>query len=356
MKRIKAAFIIWLMTAGVIYVLNGSKAAAAMFIVALVYAVLAFVWVLLSGRKLKAEIAGERSVDKGAKDLINVSSESGSLIPVPSCRMSLYCENRLTKEKQNIPLSYSYLPKGKNRGSFTLTGVYCGREDITVRDAVISDPAGLFSRKQKIDAKESVYVMPEIKEIVIPSEYLDSFDMESYAYSQHQKGNDTGEVFGIREYQEGDSPKQIHWKLSAKLDDLMIRIPSYPIENKLVVLLDNSISEKTELDAERRNALMELFFSLSYSLLKRNIPHSLGWCDHETDSFIVRKIENEGDMWAAVPEALSAGIEQSRLSTAYRFLATSGEEHFTNHFIVSAGDPAEVERLYEYGEVRIFRS
>ena len=356
MKRIKAAFLIWLLTAGAIYVLNGSKAAAAMFIVALAYCILSLVFVLASGRKLTAEIEGERSVDKGQADRITVSSKSSSVIPVPVCRMSLDIENRLTKETENIPLSYSFLPKGKNSAGFTLTGEYCGREDIMVKEAVISDPAGLFSRKQKLDAKESVFVMPEIREIVIPSEYLDSFDMESYTYSQHQKGNDTGEVFGIREYQDGDSPKQIHWKLSAKLDDMMVRIPSYPIENKLVVLLDNSISEKEVLSAGQRSDLMELFFSLSYSLLKRNIPHSLGWCDHETGSFIVRKIENEGDMWAAVPEALSAGIEQSRLSTAYRFLAASGEEHFTNHFIVTSGEAAETERLAEYGEVRVFRS
>ena len=101
---------------------------------------------------------------------------------------------------------------------------------------------------------------------------------------------------------------------------------------------------------------METFFSLSYSLLKKNIPHSLGWCDHETGAFIVRQVSGEGEMWAAVPEALSAGIEQSRLSTAYRFLAASGEEHFTNHFIVTAGEAAEIERLAEYGQVKVFRS
>lgn len=356
MKRIKAAFIIWLITAGFIYVLNGSKAAAAMFIVAAVYCVLALILVLASGRKLTVEIDGERSVDKGKADNITVKSVSGSSVPIPSCRLDIKCRNVLTKETQDIPIMYSYLPKGKNSGSFTLTGEYCGKEQIKVSEALISDPVGLFSRRQKIDAESAVFVMPEIREIVIPSEYLDSFDMESYTYSQHQKGTDTGEVFGIREYQDGDSPKQIHWKLSAKMDDLMVKIPSFPIENKLVVLLDNSISEKDELDAEKRNRLMELFFSLSYSLLKRNIAHSLGWCDHETGSFIVRKIETDGDMWAAVPEALSAGIEQSHLSTAYRFLEASGDEHFTNHFVVTAGEAVETERLAEYGQVRVFRS
>lgn len=356
MKRIKALFIIWLILTGATYVLNGSKAAAAMFIVALFYCAFALLFVLISGRKIKVSITGEHSIDKNQKSDIVIETDNESIVPVPSCNMELICENVLTKEKKSIPVEHSFWPKGKSKAGLTVSSCYCGKEELKAEQAVISDPAGLFSRKQKLDVHSAVYVMPEIKEIDIPSEYLDSYDMESYTYSQHKKGNDTGEVFGIREYQDGDSPKQIHWKLSAKMDDLMVRIPSFPIENKLVVLLDNSVAEGTVLEPEKRNDLMELFFSLSFSLLKKNISHSLGWCDHKTGAFIVRRIEGQGDMWAAVPEALSAGIEESKLTTAYRFLASSGEEHFTNHFVVTATEAAESERLAEYGEVRVFRS
>ena len=356
MKRIKAAFIIWFILAAAAYVLTGSKGAAAMCIVAAIYCALALVMVFVSGKDLKCHITGVRSVDKNAADEITVTLENESKLPVPAAGFTVHSENVLTKEQGSIPLMYSFLPKGKGTETFTVSSPYCGRENISVGEVSISDPAGLFHKVRKLDAESAVYVMPEIKEIEIPADYLDSYDMESYKYSQHKKGSDAGEVFGIREYADGDSPKQIHWKLSAKMDDMMVKIPSFPIENKLIVLLDNSLSEKSELNAEQRNDLMETFFSLSYSLLKKNIPHSLGWCDHETGAFIVRQVSGEGEMWAAVPEALSAGIEQSRLSTAYRFLAASGEEHFTNHFIVTAGEAAEIERLAEYGQVKVFRS
>lgn len=36
-------------------------------------------------------------------------------------------------------------------------------------------------------------------------------------------GDDPGETYDIREYRSGDSIRQIHWKLSGKLDDIMIR-------------------------------------------------------------------------------------------------------------------------------------
>ena len=355
MKRIKAAFLAWLVLTGLIYVMNGSKAAAAMFIVALVYCVLAFAAVMISGRKLKPRIVIGSGADKNKESKVVLSAESGSKIPVPSCRIDIACENVLTKEKETV--TEELLPglKGKDSTELSVTSPYCGMIGISAEDAVISDPVGLFSRKQKMSAGTELYVMPEISEVGIPEDFLDSYDMESYTYSQYRKGSDPGEVFGIREYQDGDSPKQIHWKLSAKLDDMIVKIPSYPIENKLIILLDNSIPEGAELSAEERSGLMEYFFSISHILIGKNITHSLGWCDHRSGSFIVRRVESDGDMWAAVPEALSAGIEQSGMSTAYRFLSASGDEHFTNHFIVTCFDPRDTEMLAEYGEVRTFR-
>ena len=352
MKRIKAAFVVWLVLAGLIYVMNGSKAAAAMFIVALIYCVLAFAAVMISGRRLTSKIVIESGGAKNRECRVIVSAESGSKIPVLSCSMDIACENMLTKEKEIMTQELSTGLKGKGSTEFCVMSPYCGTIEISAENAVISDPAGLFSRKQKISAGTELYIMPEISGVGIPEDFLDSYDMESYTYSQYKKGSDPGEVFGIREYQDGDSPKQIHWKLSAKLDDMIVKIPSYPIENKLIILLDNSIPEGTELSAEERS---EYFFSVSHTLIGKNIAHSLGWCDHRSGSFIVRSIESDGDMWAAVPEVLSAGIEQSGMSTAYRFLSASGDEHFTNHFIVTCFEPRDTDMLAEYGEVRTFR-
>ena len=356
MKSIKALFIVWLILAGVIFVLHGSKAAAAMFIVAAFYCVAALIMVYVCGKKLTADVSGESGVNKGQSADVTVTASNGSRIPVPACRLDVTCRNVLTKEEHDISMMTSCGPNGSKSSTFGLVSEFCGMEEVKIHKALISDPAGLFCREQKIDSATAVFVMPEVKEIEIPSEYLDAYDMESYSYSQHLKGTDNGEVFGIREYADGDSPKQIHWKLSAKMDELMVKIPSYPIENKLVVLLDNSIAEGQELSPSRRSELMEMFFSVSMSLLKKNITHSLGWCDHPSGSFILKRIENENDMWMAVPEALSAGIETSMLSTPYRFLQAYGEEHFTNHFIVTATGAAETDLLSEYGEVREFAS
>ncbi|MFR3948816.1 MAG: DUF58 domain-containing protein [Ruminococcus sp.] len=38
----------------------------------------------------------------------------------------------------------------------------------------------------------------------------------------------------MREYQEGDSIRQIHWKLTGKLDKMMIRQRSFPVDDTVL--------------------------------------------------------------------------------------------------------------------------
>ncbi len=57
-------------------------------------------------------------------------------------------------------------------------------------------------------------------------------------------GDDPGETYDIREYQPGDSIRQIHWKLSGKLDDIMIREKSFPVDDTVLILAE-SVSDGT---------------------------------------------------------------------------------------------------------------
>lgn len=51
---------------------------------------------------------------------------------------------------------------------------------------------------------------------------------DSDTSSPDRRGSDLTEPFRLREYAPGDSLRQIHWKLSSKLDRLVIREPGMP--------------------------------------------------------------------------------------------------------------------------------
>ena len=54
----------------------------------------------------------------------------------------------------------------------------------------------------------------------------------------NKKGSDYSETFQLREYVPGDSIKQIHWKLSEKLDKLVVREASLPVQKSTLVFWD----------------------------------------------------------------------------------------------------------------------
>lgn len=45
---------------------------------------------------------------------------------------------------------------------------------------------------------------------------------------QNRKGSDASEMFDIRDYVPGDDIRTIHWKLSGKTDELIVRQASAP--------------------------------------------------------------------------------------------------------------------------------
>lgn len=62
---------------------------------------------------------------------------------------------------------------------------------------------------------------------------------------------DEGEFFGLRAYRTGDSPRWIHWRSSARRDELVVKQFQQPESRELVVLLDLVIPSDTSEETRR---------------------------------------------------------------------------------------------------------
>ena len=356
MRRNKIVYILWLVLFLLAYLRHGAAAPLVILIFSLIYGILAFASVRLCGRGLSVSLRGGDMMEKGGEMQVRMKIRNGSGIPVPLCEGRVLAWNRLTEERQWIPLSLSLGPKGETGRTITITDRYCGQVDVGVWELTVLDPLKIFGRARKVRTTCTGYFTPRIGSVPIPAEYLDSYDMESYQYSQYEKGTDPGEVFGVREYQEGDSPKQIHWKLSAKMDEMMVKIPSYPIENNILLILDNLLAPGTRTDPDRCDGLMELFCSLSAGLLEKDLPHSIGWFDCGEQRFCQQAVRSREELWRCLPKILGCGMEESSVSTVYRYLETLQDQGFSNHFLVTFQEERDIEKLEDCGAVKVFRT
>lgn len=61
---------------------------------------------------------------------------------------------------------------------------------------------------------------------------------DSDRFSTYKKGDDPSEIFDIREYADGDKIQRIHWKLSSKTGDLMVKEGSLPLMKEIHIFID----------------------------------------------------------------------------------------------------------------------
>ncbi|MGN0709287.1 MAG: DUF58 domain-containing protein [Anaerovoracaceae bacterium] len=353
MRWTRIAFLAAAAIAALGYFLRGSAAFAGVLVFLAVYAMLALISVLFAGRHVEAECAGSGTCEKGGASDMTLTVRRDTRVPqLAICRTEVSAVNLFTGEKDVISADISAKAVEKLRSGDSC----CGRIEAGVTNAYVTDPLKIFRKKVRSSGKASAIVTPSLSEISIPAGFLESYDMRSYVYSQYRKGSDTAETFGIREYENGDSVRNVHWKLSAKMGGLMVKIPSYPVENNIIVILNNCLERGEELPAEKKSALAELFFSLSYTLLNKGISHSAGWYDSRRGRFEIREINSTADMWNCISEVLGAGFAYDGVSAAVRYLEALEGQVFTNHFYVTASGEADIDKLEQNGAVRVFRS
>jgi hypothetical protein len=89
-------------------------------------------------------------------------------------------------------------------------------------------------------------------------------------YSQSRAGGDPSEVFALREYRDGDMQNRIHWKLSSRSDEFIVKEPSEQVNSRVLIIPDLP-SCKTDADAD---GVLDVFASISYFLARERLPYS----------------------------------------------------------------------------------
>jgi hypothetical protein len=103
----------------------------------------------------------------------------------------------------------------------------------------------------------------------IPEQPMPPPDVDSYLTQawRPKAGGGFSENHELRLYRPGDSLQQIHWKLSAKTGNLILREPLEPLRNRLLLRLDLSGT------AGQIDRKLGILLWLSRYLLSKQLPH-----------------------------------------------------------------------------------
>ena len=179
-------------------------------------------------------------------------------------------ENLHTGEKTAVSL-----PINQKETPISITSPICGALRVSAEHLILRDPFGLTARKVPVHCQAKTLVLPALfqPEIVLTESAFAMLDSDEY--SAVKPGFDPSETFSIREYRPGDSIKTIHWKLSQKSGDTMVRELSLPVEHQVLLRYENPVRNETE--PASIHGMTTVILSISAMLTEQGIVHDLGW-------------------------------------------------------------------------------
>lgn len=237
-KLLYAALIVVLI---LFFVLYRGKLSFELLIFGLVFPVV--LWLMLLRLRCALKISLYHSKEPILKGQIYewfVQVKNRSFLSTANAFLTIEYRNSLTGKPTELTLKLPVLSHNIQRCRLAFHAVTCGMMQIHVKKLVIYDPLKIFHRTIKLSLHDTIVIMPAAA-AMLPDEWppVPQPDADSNEYSKTQAGDDSSEIFDLHPYREGDLVSRIHWKLSSKLDTLMVKEYSLPLSSGCLLLTDH---------------------------------------------------------------------------------------------------------------------
>lgn len=169
----------------------------------------------------------------------------------------------------------------------------CGRQELLPDKIRIRDPLGIFCKKVRNVQKEAaeIRVIPKAFFVFVEiTKAVRVFYTESDEYAKDRGGDDTSEVFDVKTYQPGDKISKIHWKLSARSEELYIKQFSFPLGAAVVVFLNGTKKKRPKQDDR---TFLRIVCSVGRAILDEECRYYVVWREKKNNQWTRRMIKDE---------------------------------------------------------------
>lgn len=203
-----------------------------------------FLYILLFPMAYKLRLkwsSTDKVYEAGEEIPVKLWIENPTIFPILYLHLELVIQNMLTGEKEKREVSVMVPAKGNIQVPLGVYSEYCGKIRISLSGIRLWDYFHVFHKKKKLKEEycSEILVIPVLTELSMEiSNLVKGFLTDCDRFDPHEKGTDPAEVFQVREYQPGDRLQQIHWKLSAARDELLVKELSKPMIYPVILFLD----------------------------------------------------------------------------------------------------------------------
>lgn len=336
MRGVQLGYGILLVITIILAVINSAYHIFLLLAVELLLPVFLFLYLLYCRNCLTVQLTVEKRLcNKGDNLPISIELKNNGIFPIINAQVSIRYTNRYLPYGNYDKFVSSVLSGKTQHINFGMISEHCGELHASISDVKIFDPFSLFQKRvelgnNKYNTEISVSVLPYFyADNTMQELSLKSVNESEDVYSLHKSGDDSSEVFDIREYHPGDRQQQIHWKLSLKQGELMVREFSMPICDCFTIFMDFNVKSLSEDVLPFVDNMLETALSFSNYLQRNYIQHRIVWFDmrhQNTDSI---NINSEDDIYSAIQHLFSLPLYEGE---------SRGKRLYHNDFLEKSRD------------------
>ena len=205
-------------------------------------------------------------------------AENRSVFPASCLRIHLCFHYQGMEEKKSTVLYAA--SRGGETEKLTVTSrlPWCGTVNVTIQKIYYYDYLTMFRRKKKADCKSVIWVFPQERKLRLQ---LRDRGWNEFSGNEEEtklaSGDDHDEIYQTRVYVPGDTPRYIHWKQSARTDELWVK--EYQQEQKSLFKLYLDLSGRQEAAVRQLDGFYEILSALLFSLMGQQKIIQVYWED-----------------------------------------------------------------------------
>ena len=220
--------------------------------------------------------------ERGTPVRVSLKIRNKSIFVCPKARAVIYISDIFGSSDDETVMDFTMAARAVNDFSFDMDMTHIGSYHVGVKSLAVYDMTGIFRLNVPVEGTFRVNVNPRVRDL---SEMEISDDVMAESENDTKKSIVGGMNYtGVREYEFGDSMKQIHWKLSAHSPTYMTKINESNRQSDYVVIIDFAAPDyETEELMDVNDCLIETAVSALDMLAVEDVSYSLIFIDRSRD-------------------------------------------------------------------------
>lgn len=290
-------YIVWIMMAAIGYLFYQNYALFVCLFVLLVLPIYSYFSMKKLAKSLEVSLSFANTIcEENSTQNLTVTTSNKSIFPAANVYYRLAVKNFYYANEECYELNLPLYALRHTEASLHIEAKHCGMLQASLQEFYICDMCNLFIMPVQLEEKAELFILPPKEEIEIDIEYIKEGAGEDEEMNV-EKGDDPSILLDIRSYIPGDRMQRVHWKLTARQDELMVKEYGEAKSRDIHILLELYGKEVSPAFPE---AVIRVFYSLGLAFLATNNMFSVSWWDAALGEIVLMPVGKEDDLYEAL--------------------------------------------------------